>query len=183
LEETVDDVRCRVSDRTFLQVNADVNAALIATVTAWAALTGGEHVVDLYAGFGNFSLPLARRSRVTAVESSPSAVADARWNARASGGSIRVVGRSVDDWSPDPPDRHPDLVVMDPPRTGLSRAAVARVIDLNAPRLLYVSCEPATLARDLTRFGHTGYRCRRVLAFDMFPQTAHVETLVELQRS
>jgi 23S rRNA (uracil1939-C5)-methyltransferase len=182
LEETIDDVRCRVSDRTFLQVNAGVNAALITTVTAWAGLTGGERVVDLYAGFGNFSLPLARRGRVTAVESSPSAVTDAKWNARVSGRPVRVVGRSVDDWAPGPEDRHPDVVILDPPRTGLSPAASARVIGLGAPRLLYVSCEPATLARDVKRLAQAGYTLHRVASFDMFPHTAHVETLVELHR-
>jgi 23S rRNA (uracil-5-)-methyltransferase RumA len=171
-----------VSDRTFLQINAGVNAALIATVTAWAALTGRERVVDLYAGFGNFSLPLARHSAVTAVESSTSAVADARWNARASGRPVHVVGRSVDEWSPRPADCRPDLVVMDPPRAGLTRAALSRVLTLDAPRLLYVSCEPATLARDAKRLLQAGYTVRRAMSFDMFPQTAHAETVVELSR-
>jgi 23S rRNA (uracil1939-C5)-methyltransferase len=180
LDETIDDVRCRVSDRTFLQVNAGINAALVGTVTAWAALTGGEHVVDLYAGFGNFSLPLARRSRVTAVESSASAVADARLNARMSGRPVDVVGQSADHWAPKSRDRRPDLVVLDPPRAGLTLAALSRIVALGAPRLLYVSCEPATLTRDVRRFSQAGYSLRRVASFDMFPQTAHVETLVEL---
>jgi 23S rRNA (uracil1939-C5)-methyltransferase len=182
LEEVIDDVRCRVSDRTFIQVNAGINAALIATVTAWAGLTGGEHVVDLYAGFGNFSVPLARRGRVTAVESSVSAVADAGLNARTSGRPVDVVGRPVDHWSPKPADRRPDLIVMDPPRAGLTPAALSRVVALDAPRLLYVSCEPATLTRDVHRFGKAGYTLRRAVSFDMFPQTAHVETLVELAK-
>ncbi|HET8759936.1 MAG TPA: class I SAM-dependent RNA methyltransferase [Nitrospiria bacterium] len=182
LDETVDGVRCRVSDRTFLQINAGVNAALIATVAAWAALTGRERVVDLYAGFGNLSLPLARHGVVTAVESSPSAVADARWNARASGRPVHVVGQSVDEWSPKPDDRRPDLVVMDPPRSGLTRAALSRVLMLAAPRLLYVSCEPATLARDVKRLVQAGYAVRRIVGFDMFPQTAHAETVAELSK-
>ncbi|MFZ5877112.1 MAG: 23S rRNA (uracil(1939)-C(5))-methyltransferase RlmD [Nitrospirota bacterium] len=182
LEETIDGVRCRVSDRTFLQINAGVNAALIATVAAWAGLTGRERVVDLYAGFGNFSLPLARHATVTAVESSPSAVADARVNARASGRPVHVVGRSVDDWSPKSADGRPDLVVMDPPRTGLTRGSLTRVLALDSSRLLYVSCEPATLARDVQRFTQAGYAVRRVAGFDMFPQTAHVETVTELCR-
>jgi 23S rRNA (uracil1939-C5)-methyltransferase len=182
LEETVGGVRCRVSDRTFLQINAGVNAALIATLTAWAGLTGRERVVDLYAGFGNFSFPLARDSAVTAVESSASAVADARWNARTSGRPVRVVGQSVDDWTPASVDCRPDLVVMDPPRTGLTRAALSVVFTLDAPRLLYVSCESATLARDVKRLTQAGYALRRVTSFDMFPQTAHAETVVELSK-
>ncbi len=182
LEERIDGLPCRVSDRTFLQVNRGANAALIATVVAWTGLTGRERVVDLYAGFGNFSLPLAAASRVTAVESSPSAVADARWNARTTGRPVRVVGRAVEAWTPPAEDRRPDLVVLDPPRAGLSRTALARVLALDAPRLLYVSCEPATSARDARRFVEAGYRVTRLQSFDFFPQTAHIETLVELLR-
>jgi 23S rRNA (uracil1939-C5)-methyltransferase len=182
LEERIDGLPCRVSDRTFLQVNAGANAQLIATVVAWAALTGRERVTDLYAGFGNLSLPLAAASRVTAVESSSSAAADARWNARTTGRDVRVVNRRVEEWPPSAADRDPDLVVLDPPRAGLTRSALARLLSLNAPRLLYASCEPATLARDVRRFVDAGYRLTRVRCFDFFPQTAHVETLVELRR-
>lgn len=182
LEEHIDGLSCRVSDRTFLQVNGGANAALIASVVAWAGLTGRERVVDLYAGFGNFSLPLAAASRVTAVESSPSAVADARWNARTTGRPVHVIGRSVEAWTPTARDRRPDLVVLDPPRAGLGRPALARVLQLDAPRLLYVSCEPATLARDARRLVEAGYGLTRVAAFDLFPQTAHIESLVEFRR-
>lgn len=183
LEERIDGLPCRVSDRTFLQVNAGANAALIAAVVEWAGLTGRERVVDLYAGFGNLSIPLAGWSRVTAVESSPSAAADARWNARTTGRPLRVIGRDVEAWTPSAEERRPDLVVLDPPRAGLSRTALTRVIELDAPRLLYVSCEPATLARDAARLAGAGYRVARVQCFDFFPQTAHVETLAELRRT
>jgi 23S rRNA (uracil-5-)-methyltransferase RumA len=182
LEERISGLSCRVSDRTFLQINAGANAALVGTVLAWAALGGGERVVDLYAGFGNFSLPLAGMSHVTAVESSPTAAADARWNARATGRNVRMVGRGVEAWRPTADDLRPDVVVMDPPRAGLSRTALARVLALNTSRLLYVSCEPATLARDAQRLTEAGYRVTRLQSFDFFPQTAHVETLMELRR-
>lgn len=181
LEEHVGGLSCRVSDRTFLQINAGANAALVETVVAWAALQGGERVVDLYAGFGNFSLALAA-GRVTAVESSPSAAADARWNARATGRNVRVVDRSVEAWRPTTHELRPDVVVLDPPRAGLSRPALATTLVLDAPRLLYVSCEPATLARDARRFVDAGYRLTRLQCFDFFPHTAHVETLAELRR-
>ncbi len=182
LEERVNGLSCRVSDRTFLQINAGANAALVETVVAWAALRGGERVVDLYAGFGNFSLALAASGRVTAVESSPSATADARWNARATGRNVRVVDRSVEAWRPTASELRPDVVVLDPPRAGLSRQALATALALDAPRLLYVSCEPATLARDARRFADAGYRLTRLRCFDFFPHTAHVETLAELCR-
>ncbi len=177
---TLDGIDCRVSDRTFLQINPGVNAALVSAVVEWAELSGRERVVDLYAGFGNFSLPLARRARlVTAVESSPSAVADARFNARASGVGLRVASSPVESWTPEADEESPDLVVVDPPRAGLTRAALDRVVALAAPRILYVSCEPATLARDAGRFARAGYRLARIQGFDMFPHTAHVEMLSE----
>ena len=180
LEERIDGIDCRVSDRTFLQINPGVNAALVSAVVEWAALSGHERVVDLYAGFGNFSLPLARRARlVTAVESSPSAVADARFNARASGVGLRVASTPVESWTPEADEGSPDLVVVDPPRAGLTRAALDRAVALAAPRILYVSCEPATLARDAARFARAGYRLARIQGFDMFPHTAHVELLSE----
>jgi 23S rRNA (uracil1939-C5)-methyltransferase len=182
LEERISGLSCRVSDRTFLQINAGVNATLVKTVVAWAELKGGERIVDLYAGFGNFSLPLAAMSHVTAVESSATAAADARWNARATGRNVRVVGRRVEAWTPTVDDERPELVVLDPPRAGLSRPALARVLSLDAPRLLYVSCEPATLARDARRFIEAGYHVTRLQSFDFFPQTAHVETLAEFRR-
>jgi 23S rRNA (uracil1939-C5)-methyltransferase len=184
LEERIDGIDCRVSDRTFLQINPGVNAALVSAVVEWAELSGRERVVDLYAGFGNFSLPLARRARlVTAVESSPSAVADARFNARASGVGLRVASSPVESWTPEADEGAPDLVVVDPPRAGLTRAALDRAVALASPRILYVSCEPATLARDAGRLARAGYRLARIRAFDMFPHTAHVEMLVEFCRA
>jgi 23S rRNA (uracil1939-C5)-methyltransferase len=184
LEERIDGIDCRVSDRTFLQINPGVNAALVSAVVEWAELSGRERVVDLYAGFGNFSLPLARRARlVTAVESSPSAVADARFNARASGVGLRVASSPVESWTPEADEGSPDLVVVDPPRAGLTQAALARAVALAAPRILYVSCEPATLARDAGRLARAGYRLARIRGFDMFPHTAHVEMLVEFRRA
>jgi len=180
LEERIEGIVCRVSDRTFLQINTGVNAALVAALVAWADLSGRERVIDLYAGFGNFGLPLARRaSQVTLVESSRSAIDDARFNARACGISVRVVAGPVESWTPDERDRCPDLVIVDPPRAGLSPLALDRVVALGPTRLLYVSCEPATLARDAERLARSGYRLTRIRGFDMFPHTAHMEVLAE----
>lgn len=183
LDERVAGALCRVSDRAFLQTNAGVNARMVSTVVEWAGLRGRERVVDLYAGFGNFSLPLAARAaRTTAVESTPSAAADARFNARRHGAALSVAAADVESWVPEPADLGPDLLVVDPPRGGLSPRAVARVLALAPARLLYVSCEPATLARDARRLAAAGYRVARVAGFDLFPQTAHVETIAELIR-
>ena len=117
------------------------------------------------------------------MESSPSAVADARFNARASGVGLRVASSPVESWTPEADEGSPDLVVVDPPRAGLTQAALARAVALGAPRILYVSCEPATLARDAGRFARAGYRLTRICGFDMFPHTAHVEMLVEFRRA
>ena len=184
LEEQSNGFRCRVSDRTFLQINAGINAALVAAVVDWSELTGRERVVDLYAGFGNFSLPLARRaSRVTAVEALPAAVKDARLNARAHGQeNLTIVSSPIESWPLDPADRGPDVAVVDPPRSGLSRDASDRLIALAPHRILYVSCEPATLSRDTARLERDGYHLVGVRGFDMFPHTAHVELLARFER-
>jgi len=180
LEERIEGIVCRVSDRTFLQINAGVNAALVAALVEWADLSGRKRVIDLYAGFGNFGLPLARRaSQVVLVESSRSAIDNARFNARACGISVRVVPGPVESWTPEERDRCPDLVIVDPPRAGLSPLALDRVVALGPTRLLYVSCEPATLARDAERLARSRYRLTRIRGFDMFPQTAHMEILAE----
>ncbi|MEO5656590.1 MAG: class I SAM-dependent RNA methyltransferase [Nitrospiria bacterium] len=184
LDERIAGALCRVSDRTFLQINAGVNAAMVSTVVEWASLRGHERVVDLYAGFGNFTLPLAARAaHATAVESTPSAAADARVNARRHGVPMTVVSAQVESWNPAPEDLAPDLLVVDPPRGGLTPRAIDRVIALAPARILYVSCEPSTLSRDIRRLGPAGYRLTRAAGFDLFPQTAHLETIAELVRS
>ena len=98
---------------------------------------------------------------------------------RASGVSVRVVAGPVESWTPEERDRGPDLVIVDPPRAGLSPLALDRVVALAPVRLLYVSCEPATLARDAERLARSGYHLTRIRGFDMFPHTAHVEILAE----
>ena len=92
---------------------------------------------------------------------------------------MRVVAGSVESWTPEERDRYPDVVIVDPPRAGLSPLALDRVVALGPTRLLYVSCEPATLARDAERLARSGYGLTRIRGFDMFPHTAHVELLAE----
>ena len=188
LTEQVAGLRLRCSDRSFVQANWRLNETLVETVTDWT-LTGQDRaplrVLELYAGIGNFGLPLARGGAlVTLVEANPAALADARYNAR-----VNHVGRCRFRQGPaeaildaSMPDEY-DLVLMDPPRTGLSKEALAGLLRLRPHRLVYLSCDPPTLARDLRAMREAGYRVTRLQGFDMFPQTMHIETLVELTQA
>lgn len=185
-----DDV-LRISAGVFFQANAGLHGALVRGV-ADAAGTG-ERALELHAGAGFFTLTLARAfARVVAVESSPAAVADLHHNlerARASSaaprpGAVRVLAERAEVALEraelrEPP---PDVVVLDPPRTGLEPRAVDRLADLGAERIVYLSCDPATLARDLARLARRGYAPDALRAFDLFPQTPHVEVLAALGR-
>jgi 23S rRNA (uracil1939-C5)-methyltransferase len=138
-------------------------------------------VIDLYAGAGLFALSAAavRSARVTAVEGDRVAAADLDANVRASGSGATAIHQSVEGFVAAP--RHgPATLIVDPPRTGLSREALKGIIRLRAGRIVYVSCDVATLARDVRRLVDAGYAVERLDAFDLFPNTPHVETVVVL---
>ena len=169
----------QVSGRSFFQVNRFL-------VDRLAALAIGDSqgglAVDLYAGVGLFSLPLARRFReVVAVDSSPAAMRDLRFNARRAECSVRAVHMDVDVFLDGFAER-PDLVVADPPRTGLGAAVVSRLGRLSPPSLRLVSCDPATLARDLKLLLAAGFALRELQYVDLFPQTYHIEAVAVLER-
>jgi 23S rRNA (uracil1939-C5)-methyltransferase len=168
----------------FVQVNAEVNAELVATAIELADLRPSDSVLDLYCGLGNFSLPFAQRAReLLGVEGDAGLVARAVRNAASNDiANARFVTADLaqPDWSF---FRLPsDIVVLDPPRTGAEAAAAA--MDRIAPRrIVYVSCHPATLARDAqVLVERHGYRLRTVRVFDMFPHTHHVEALALFER-
>jgi 23S rRNA (uracil1939-C5)-methyltransferase len=166
--------------RSFFQGNRYLLSGLAAHV---AGLVPADiDLLDLYAGSGLFSLTAAaaRRARVTAVEGDRFAVADLKTNASAHAG-VHVHHKPVEEFL-DAKQATPGVVVVDPPRTGLSRAAIDGVIRLGAGRLIYVSCDPATLARDARRFVDAGYTIERADAFDLFPNTPHVETVVVFEQ-
>ncbi|MDQ1729365.1 MAG: rRNA (uracil1939-C5)-methyltransferase [Pyrinomonadaceae bacterium] len=165
---------------TFFQVNLELLPPLIA---AAIADNQGKTAVDLYSGVGLFTLPLARRfEHVTAVEAYPLATTFARLNLDHAGlENVTVATLSVVEWlkhyrSFEPPD----FLLLDPPRAGCESIVVNGLISLRPLRIAYVSCDPATLARDLKKLIAGGYRLDSVAAFDMFPQTHHVETLAHL---
>lgn len=169
----------RVGSGSFFQVNRYLIDRLAQTAIGDA---GGSWAMDLYAGVGLFSLPLARRfSRVTPVESGASAVRDLRFNAERAGVAVEVAQSTTEDFLKSQ-TMAPDFVLADPPRTGLGRAVVARLGELKPARITIVACDPATLARDLSGLLAAGYRIDRLTMVDLFPQTFHIEAVAELSR-
>lgn len=170
---------------SFSQVNLAQNGNLVRTVQEWSGLTGKERVLELFCGNGNFTLALARKAReVVAVEDYAPSIADARENARQMG--IGNVDFAVADSSGfvarlAEKGEHFDLVLLDPPRCG-AREAVEMLPLLGPERILYVSCDPPTLARDLAILCKAGYRVASSRPFDMFPQTYHIESATLLEK-
>jgi 23S rRNA (uracil1939-C5)-methyltransferase len=172
----------------FLQTNSRQAEALYQAALDAAEPTSGDTVLDLYSGAGTLTLLFARHaSRAIGVETVASAVESARRNATRNriGNAAFVTGETrqvLRQWArgerPDPP--RPGLVVVDPPRAGLHPRVVTRITELRPGRIVYVSCNPATLARDLKDFARQGYRLDRVAPFDMFPHTPHIECVARL---
>ena len=182
IEEQILGLRVRVRPNAFLQTNTEMCEVLYRLAAEYARLTGDETVYDLYCGTGTIGLALAREAlTVWGIEASEESVACAVENAELNGLANAAffagdVGRDVDELR----DRAgpPDVVVVDPPRAGLAGKALRHVARLESPRLVYVSCNPTTLAgnaKELT--GEWGYRLERVRPVDMFPHTPHVETV------
>jgi 23S rRNA (uracil1939-C5)-methyltransferase len=160
---------------SFFQGNRFLTGTLVSRVLA--AVAAG-HIVDLYAGVGLFSVAFAARgSTVLAVEGDRSAAGDLEANAGPFRDRLRVVRAPIERVVTTPPDPLPDAVIVDPPRTGISAEAVRGLISWRAPRIVYVSCDPPTLARDAARLVEAGYRIESLEALDLFPNTPHVETI------
>jgi len=169
----------RVSPTAFFQSSRFLLPELVARVTGEAS---GEVAMDLFAGVGLFTLPLAEHfEHVIAVESHPQAAADLADNAHgAAGGNIRVVAETAFDFLRRCAQSGPDLVVLDPPRSGVGIGALKLLAGLKPQRLIYVSCSPPTLARDLKFLIQHGYKLDALEMFDLFPQTYHIESLARL---
>lgn len=167
----------------FAQINSEQNRRLVEAVLQLADLSGGERLLDVYCGMGNFSLPLARRAaEVVGVEGYAPAIGQARLNA-AGNGLTNVRFHAADAAEFMAAQGEPfDLVVLDPPRTGADREVVRSLLRLAPPRIIYVSCDPITLARDLSILLNNGYRLQSSQAFDLFPQTYHLESVSLLVR-
>lgn len=167
----------RVSAGSFFQVNRSSAEHLVRLVNEMAELSGRESVLELYNGVGLFTASLSAGSaHVVGIEENPDAVADAAINLDDTD-NVTLYEGAVESVLPELESRRFDVVVLDPPRGGVEPAVVDALLDIRAPRLVYVSCDPATFARDAGRLARGGYRLRRVQPVDMFPQTYHVETV------
>jgi len=167
----------RVSYGSFFQVNRFLIDRLVETALDGAE---GQNALDLYAGVGLFSLALARRfGSVTAVESGARAAGDLRCNAERAGLALRVEQTDAEVWM-EQMETAPDFVLLDPPRAGIGKRMVERLAHLRPPRLAIVSCDPATLARDLAGLAGAGYRIDCLTLVDLFPQTYHLEAVARL---
>jgi 23S rRNA (uracil1939-C5)-methyltransferase len=171
--------RFRVSSNSFFQVNRFLYDRLAEVATDGAE---GETALDLYAGVGLFSIPLARRFRkVTAVEAGGGAVRDLQFNAeRAGATNVKAEQKSTEEHLAGC-NKAPDFVLVDPPRSGLGKAVVERLMAVRPRRLTIVACDPSTLARDLAALVGGGYRIKKMTLVDLFPQTFHMETVVKLE--
>jgi len=177
----------RVGDEVY-RYNAEsffqINPALVGEMIAFALNdVRGATALDLYCGVGLFTLPLARRfEKVAGVEANSKAVRFARRNVEhAQLGNVRVVNANVSDWIRSTA-RAVDFVLLDPPRAGAESVVIKGILNLRPERISYVSCDPATLARDLKKLIAAGYAIEAIRGFDLFPQTHHVETVVLLRR-
>jgi 23S rRNA (uracil1939-C5)-methyltransferase len=187
LEEELAGLRLSISHNAFLQTNTAMAERLYGIAADYAGLSGGERVFDLYCGIGTIALALAPNAgEVWGIEVAPGAVADAERNARRSGivnahfvaADARLGVRPLLERA-----GRPDVVMVDPPRAGLSKKVVRRVLECEARRIVYVSCNPTTLAPNASQLVEAGYRLRRVKPVDMFPQTPHVECVALLERA
>jgi 23S rRNA (uracil1939-C5)-methyltransferase len=167
-----------VSAGAFFQTNRYLTEKMIEIVVAQRR---GKRALDLYSGVGLFAVPLARQfERVVAVESSPVSAADLRHNVPA---NVKVSSQSTEAYLTSAAgDFKPDLVVVDPPRAGLGSTVCAQISRLSTKEIVYVSCDPATLARDLKQFATDGWTIREMHLIDLFPQTFHIESITVLTR-
>ncbi len=187
IEDTLCGLRFRLSPRSFYQVNHTQAQRLYELAISQAQITKSDTVLDLYCGVGTITLIMAKAAgKVIGVEVIPQAVEDARDNAArnhitnaeflcgdAGEAALKLERQGI----------HPDVVVVDPPRKGLSADAIEAIVKMSPRRLVYVSCDPATLSRDVALLKPQGYGLENAQAVDLFPRCAHVETVVLLSRN
>ena len=187
-------VKYQISPLSFYQVNPVQTEVLYGTALEYAGLTGKETVWDVYCGIGTISLFLAQKAqKVYGVEIVPQAIEDAKHNAEINeitnaeffvGKAEEVLPEYYVDYAKEHPGEHAraDVIVVDPPRKGCERSVLDTMVQMEPERIVYVSCDSATLARDVKYLRENGYEIRKVKATDMFPMSVHVETVVLLSR-
>jgi 23S rRNA (uracil1939-C5)-methyltransferase len=186
LHEELCGLKFEMSHGAFFQTNTEMAERLYAVATEFAGLSGHERVFDLFCGIGTIGLTMAGDAgEVWGLEIVPEAIDDAERNARLNGienvkffaGNARTGVRPLVEKA-----GKPDVVVVDPPRAGLSQKIVRRLIECEAKRIVYVSCNPTTLAPNAKQLEEAGYKLRRVRPVDMFPQTPHIECVALLEK-
>jgi 23S rRNA (uracil1939-C5)-methyltransferase len=187
LEEELGGMRVRISPEAFFQTNTEMAEQLYGIAVEYAGLSGHERAFDLYCGIGTIALRLApRAAEVWGLEIIESAIADAIANARLNeitnarffAGDVRLALRELVAEA-----GQPELMLLDPPRAGLSQKIVRRIVEAAPQRIVYVSCNPTTLAPNAAQLVEAGYQLLRVRPVDMFPQTPHIECVAELVRT
>lgn len=191
IEDYIGDVKFRISPLSFFQVNPVQTEKLYGKALEYAGLTGDETVWDLYCGIGSISLFLAKKAKkVIGVEIIPEAIEDAKVNARINGidNAEFLVGAAEDvvpkyfEEHKSEPECKPDVIVVDPPRKGCDEKLLETIVKMAPERVVYVSCDSATLARDLKWLNERGYKLVEVTPCDMFGQSVHVETVILLSQ-
>jgi 23S rRNA (uracil1939-C5)-methyltransferase len=186
LRERLCGLDLEMSYNAFFQTNTEMAERLYAVAAEYAGLTGGERVFDLYCGIGTIGMSMAARAgEVWGLEIVPESIADAERNAERNGiGNARFVAGSARTGVRPLIEQagKPDVVLLDPPRPGLSQKIVRRVLECAAKRIVYVSCNPTTLAPNAAQLVEAGYTLRRVRPVDMFPQTPHIECVALFEK-
>jgi 23S rRNA (uracil1939-C5)-methyltransferase len=187
IEDTLCGNRFVIAPQAFFQINPPQAERLYERAVEYAALSGDELAFDLYCGAGTISLCLARRAgKVIGAEIVPEAVENARQNALINGiENAEFLCADAGEAAQTLAARglKPQVVVVDPPRKGMSEAVVSAVASMQPERVVYVSCNPSTLARDILRFQSLGYAPETITAVDMFPRTSHCEVVVSLSHA
>lgn len=186
LVEQIGDLSFSISPNSFFQVNSLQTVKLYDTIKAFADLKGTETVFDLYCGTGTIGLYLAAQAKqIIGIESVGDAILDARENAGLNQieNATFHLGRAEDEMLKITKEGiKPDLIILDPPRKGCEESLLAAIVELETPRVIYVSCNPSTLARDLKFMTEAGYVIKAVQPVDLFPGTGHVETVILMTR-
>ena len=184
--DTIGDIKFAISPRSFYQVNPQQTRVLYEKALEYADLKGNENVIDAYCGIGTISLFLAKKAKhVYGVEIVPEAIEDAKSNAELNGinnvtFTVGAAEEIIPKWQNQ--DIKADVVVVDPPRKGLEKSLIDTIIGLKPKKVVYVSCNPSTLARDLRLLEDGGFKTIEVQPVDMFPQTTHCEAVARIER-
>lgn len=182
IEERIGDYLFEISANSFFQTNTSAATTLYEIISRYARLEGTEQVLDLYCGTGSIAIYLSSQARhITGLEIVPAAIADARRNCERNGVRNCCFQEGDVNQQLSQLDVQPDVVIIDPPRAGLHRQVVTRLLDMAPPRLVYVSCNPANLARDAALLAERYTLCE-VQPVDLFPHTYHIESVARLER-